>query len=109
GQTTPALSADGSTALVGAPGVRFQTGAVDVFHASDASSWASSAPTAILTNAALNACVVPDLKKLKVRAAKAQLKARSCRLGNVRRVHSKKKWRGRVFAQSIKPGSRPRV
>jgi PASTA domain/FG-GAP repeat len=46
-----ALSADGSTALLGAPGVK-GTGAVDVFRAADEASWATtSTPTATLTNA----------------------------------------------------------
>jgi hypothetical protein len=107
---TPALSADGTTALVDTLGVRFDTGAVDVFHASDASSWASSAPTAILTNSALNACVVPKLKGVKIAAAKAQLKARSCRVGKITRVPAKtRKQRGRVVGQSRKPGSRPPI
>lgn len=101
-----ALSADGATALVGAPGVRFQTGAVDGFHVSDASSWVSSStPTAILTDSALDQCVVPQLKRLTVSAAKSALAARSCRLGKVKRVHAKGK-KGRVVSQSSKPGSR---
>jgi hypothetical protein len=105
-----ALSADGATALGGAPGVRFQTGAANLFHVSDASSWVStSTPTAILTNSALNSCVVPRLKKLTVPAAKAALKARSCRLGRVRRVHATRGRRGHVISQSLKPGSRPPV
>src|SRR5213595_3085344 len=42
-----ALSADGTTALVGAPGVGGNRGAAYVFHASDAGSWSSAAtPTA---------------------------------------------------------------
>jgi hypothetical protein len=103
---TLGLAADGATALLGAPGVRFGTGAADVFHVSDASSWdSSSTPTAILTNSALNRCVVPNLKGKTVRAAKSALKARSCRIGRVRRVHAKGK-KGRVVSQSRKPGSR---
>ena len=105
-----ALSADGATAVIGAPEVRFETGAVDLFHASDASAWASSStPTAILTNSALNRCVVPRLKGLTVRAAKARLTARSCRLGRVTRVHVTRGKRGRVIYQSRKPGTRPAV
>jgi hypothetical protein len=104
-----ALSGDGATALLGAPGVRFATGAADAYHASDASSWASTTTaTAILTVSALDACVVPKLKGLTVSAAKSELKARSCRLGKVSRVHAKGK-RGRVVSQSLKSGSRPRV
>jgi len=45
-----ALSGDGTTAFLGAPGVKGNTGAVDVFHVADAASWASSStPVAILT------------------------------------------------------------
>jgi len=44
------LSADGTTALVGAPGVAGSRGAAYVFHASDAGSWSSSAiPPVTLT------------------------------------------------------------
>ena len=103
----PALSADGATAFDGAPGVRFETGAVDVFHVADASSWASSStPTAILTVSALNQCVVPRLRGLTVLAAKSALRARSCRLGRVRRVVRPHAKRGRVVSQSSGPGSR---
>jgi hypothetical protein len=102
-----ALSADGATALLGAPEVRFETGAADVFHVSDASSWVSSStPAAILTDSALNACVVPKLTGLTVPAAKAVLKVRSCRLGKVSRVVHAKAKKGRVVSQSQKPGSR---
>ncbi len=104
-----ALSADGATALVGAPGVRFNTGAADAFHAADAGSWAAtSTPNATLTAAALNACVVPRLKGLTVSAAKSALKKRSCRLGKISRVHAKGK-KGRVVSQSLQVGSRPHV
>jgi len=45
-----ALSADGTTALVGAPGVASRKGAAYIFHASDAGSWSSSGkPVATLT------------------------------------------------------------
>ena len=102
-----ALSADGATALGGAPGFRFGTGAVDVFHVSDASSWpGNSTPTAVLTNSALLDCVVPRLKGLKVLAAKAALKARTCRLGRVSRVVHASGRRGRIFSQSRQPGAR---
>ena len=47
-----ALSADGTTALIGAPGVN-NTGAAYVFHVSSEGSWSpSSTPTATLTNSA---------------------------------------------------------
>jgi hypothetical protein len=47
--TSVVLSADGKTALVGAPGVDKGKGAVYVFHVSDAGSWTSSAtPNATL-------------------------------------------------------------
>jgi hypothetical protein len=101
-----AVSADGATALLGAPFARYWIGAADLFHVSDASSWTSSAtPTAILTNSALNQCVVPQLTRLTVAAAKSALKARSCRLGTVKRVHATGK-KGRVLSQSLKPWSR---
>ena len=46
-----ALSADGTTALLGAPGVSSLRGAAYVFHVPGEGSWAtSSAPTATLTN-----------------------------------------------------------
>ena len=103
----PALSADGATAVVGAPGVRSETGAVDVFHVPDASSWASSStPTAILTVSALARCVVPRVKGLTVIAAKSALRARSCRLGRVRRVVHGRARKGHVVSQSRTAGSR---
>jgi hypothetical protein len=44
------LSADGTTAFIGAPGANLSAGAVDVFHVSSEGSWAStSTPTATLT------------------------------------------------------------
>lgn len=46
-----ALSADGTTALVGAPGVGGDKGAAYIFHAADAGSWTSrGVPTATLTS-----------------------------------------------------------
>jgi hypothetical protein len=46
-----ALSADGTTALVGAPGAASGKGAAYVFHVSGEGSWAtSSTPTATLSN-----------------------------------------------------------
>jgi hypothetical protein len=102
----PAVSADGATALAGAPEVTFETGAAYVFHVADASSWAtSSTPTAILTDSALDQCVVPRLSGLKIAAAKASLKARGCRLGRVTRVRSTHRM-GRVLSQNRKPGAR---
>jgi hypothetical protein len=105
-----AISADGGTALLGAPGVRFHTGAAYAFHVADAASWASSStPTAALTVKTLNACVVPRLRALRVPVAKALLKTRSCRLGKVSRVHVTTGKKGRVQFQSRKPGSRLRI
>jgi hypothetical protein len=100
------LSVDGATALLGVPGVQLQTGAADVFHVSDASSWAStSTPNATLTVEALGACVVPKLKGLSLSAAKWSLWAGRCRLGKVTKVHAKtKKTRSRVLSQNPKPG-----
>jgi hypothetical protein len=101
------LSTDGATAIVGAYRVRSGTGAAYVFHASDASSWATSAtPNATLTNDALAACVVPKLKGLKLRAAKSALLVGRCRLGRVTRVHSTHRKKGRVLRQSRKTGTR---
>ena len=46
-----ALSSDGTTALVGAPGVAAGKGAAYIFHASEAGSWSSTGtPVATLTN-----------------------------------------------------------
>jgi trimeric autotransporter adhesin len=46
-----ALSADGTTALIGAQNVSSRTGAAYVFNVADEGSWAStSSPTAVLTN-----------------------------------------------------------
>ncbi len=48
-----ALSNDGTTAFLGAPGAHKYRGAVAVFHVADAGAWASSStPAAILTNGA---------------------------------------------------------
>src|SRR5262245_26195233 len=50
---TVALSADGTTALVGGSGVAGYRGAAYIFHTSDAGAWVSSAvPTATLTHKA---------------------------------------------------------
>src|SRR5262249_53254113 len=47
------VSADGSTAVVTAPGVHHDTGSADVFHVADAGAWTSTAaPMARLTNSA---------------------------------------------------------
>ena len=99
------LSADGATVLVGAPGVKWNTGAADVFHVSDASSWlTSSTPTATLTNSALPHldCVVPRLVGLRLATAKVRLRHAQCRLGRVTKVHSRTK-KGRVVSQSRPP------
>ncbi|HEY2354085.1 MAG TPA: PASTA domain-containing protein [Gaiellaceae bacterium] len=99
-----ALSPDGATALVGAVGVDHMTGAADVFHAADASSWATtSTPNAVLTVKALAACVVPKLKKRPLEYAKYELALARCGLGKVTKVDSKMK-KGRVVSQSKRPG-----
>ncbi|HUZ15278.1 MAG TPA: PASTA domain-containing protein [Gaiellaceae bacterium] len=101
------LSADGATALVGAPFVDKGTGAVDVFHVAEESSWTSSStPNATLTDKKLAACVVPRLKGLKLPAAKSALAVGRCRLGKVTKVHSTRKRRGRVLSQNHKPRTR---
>jgi len=103
-----ALTADGTTAVVGAPGVHQGTGAADVFHVSSASSWATtSTPNAIVTVKALAACVVPKLKGLKLSGAKQALVAGRCSLGKVSKVQApSKKYRHRVLHQTKKPGKR---
>ncbi|HEY2354084.1 MAG TPA: PASTA domain-containing protein [Gaiellaceae bacterium] len=100
------LSGDGATVLTGDPFLQANTGAADVFHAPDESSWVSSStPTAILTDATLARCVVPKLRRLTVSAAKSRLEGLNCRLGKVRRVHAKAA-KGRVVSQSPKSGAR---
>jgi PASTA domain len=102
-----AFSTDGATLLAGAPGVDLKTGAAEVFHVTDDSSWASSAtPGAILTDKALAACVVPKLKGLKLASAKHALAVGRCNVGKVAKVHGTKKAHGRVLSQSKKPGKR---
>ncbi len=103
-----AFSTDGATLLAGAPGVDKLTGAGEVFHVTDDSSWASSStPAAILTDKALAACVVPKLKGLKLPAAKEALVVGRCKLGKVAKVHATStKSRGKVLSQSKKAGKR---
>lgn len=109
------ISTDGATVLVGAPGVNWNTGAADMFHVANASSWlTSSAPTAKLTNSALPrpVCVVPRLIGLNLSDAKYStfgLAAHKCRLGRVRKVHAKKKWRRLIVSQTPAPGKHLRA
>lgn len=115
----PAISADGATLVLGAPWVNWRTGVADVFHVADAASWlTTSTPTARLTNAALPkpACVVPRLIRRRVALAKVFLADSNCRLGKVRKVHTKtKKLRRRIVSQSpaprrhVAPGSKVNV
>jgi hypothetical protein len=102
------FSADGATVLAGATGVKLQTGAADVFHVSDATSWASSStPNATLQVDVLAACVVPKIKGLRLHAAKNALIVGRCKLGRVSKVYARtKKGRGRVLSQSKKAGKR---
>jgi hypothetical protein len=110
-----AVSGDGATVFAGAPGVNWLTGIADVFHASDASSWATTAtPTATLTNAALPkpVCIVPRLVGLPLAFARFVISGYTdCRLGKVKKVKSTTK-KGRIVAQSpaankkIAPGSK---
>ena len=96
-----ALSGDGATALVGAPGFSKFVGAADVFHASGQSTWAtSSTPNATLTDSdLLNArCIVPNLKGLFLREAKSVLRAVGCRAGAVDNAYAKVR-EGRVIAE----------
>ncbi len=100
------VSGDGTTVVVGAPGVRWGTGAADVFHVADESSWlTTSSPAARLTNSALPkpVCVVPRLVGAPLAFARVILFEQDCRLGKVKRVHAKKKLRGRIVSQSPKP------
>ncbi len=103
-----AISADGTTAIAGAPGVDWFTGNAIVFNVADAGSWVtSSTPAATLTNSALPKphCVVPRLKGQPVLFAKAILALSDCRLGKVKKVHTKsKRWRGRIVSESPAPG-----
>jgi hypothetical protein len=102
-----ALSADGTTALVGAPGVNLTTGAAYVFQVADANSWVtSSLPGATLTVKALAACVVPKLKGLRLAVAKNSLAVGRCALGTVTKVLAKKSMKGLVLSQSSRPGRR---
>jgi hypothetical protein len=107
-----AVSADGTTAVAGAPGVNWNTGKAEVFHVADAGSWlTSSNPTATLTNSKLPkpVCVVPRLVGEPILFAKLDITYSDCRLGKVKRVHAKsKKWRKRVVSQSPPPGRRLR-
>jgi hypothetical protein len=110
-----ALSGDGTTVLLGEPDVNWETGEANVFHGESASSWlTSSTPTAKLTNSALPKphCVVPHLVGKTLFRAKETLSYTNCLLGKVKKVHSTKKNKGRVFWQSrapkrhIPPGSK---
>lgn len=57
-----AISADGATVVVGAPGVNQNQGSADVFHVASEGAWTSrSAPTAILTNGATPSWAVTAL------------------------------------------------
>jgi hypothetical protein len=51
-------------------------------------------------------CVVPKLKGLTVKRARRRLAASGCRLGRVRRAHSRRVRKGRVIAQSRRPRAR---
>jgi Subtilase family/PASTA domain len=51
-------------------------------------------------------CVVPGVTRKTVRRARVVLIARSCALGKVTRVYSRKVRKGRVLSQSRRPGAR---
>jgi eukaryotic-like serine/threonine-protein kinase len=51
-------------------------------------------------------CVVPNVKGKTVAKAKAALKTRRCVAGKITRKFSRKVKKGRVIAQSRRPGSR---
>jgi hypothetical protein len=101
-----ALSADGATVLLGAPGFNWETGEAGVFHAADASSRVTtSTPAATLTDSALPKpiCVVPRLVGKFLFQAEDKLRNDTdCLLGKVTKVHSKAK-RGRILWQSPGP------
>lgn len=61
---------------------------------------AASAPTAIVPYQ----CVVPNLKRKTVRAARRSLASRHCRLGPVRRRYSSRVGRGRIISQRPRAG-----
>jgi hypothetical protein len=106
-----ASSADGATVLVSAPSINWDTGSVDVFHVADAGSWVTnSTPTGTLTNSALPKplCVVPNVLKERLSDVKFDLDLSNCTLGKVKKVHSAKKNRKKVVAQSPRPGRRLR-
>ncbi len=112
-------SLDASTVILGAPWVNWHTGAADVFHVADPTSWlTSSTPAATLTNSAFPkpACVVPRLRGLSLADAKFILPWENCRLGKVSRVHVKSKQsRRRIVAQSrpagrhLRPGTKVNI
>lgn len=51
-------------------------------------------------------CLVPNVKRKTVPKAKAALKARRCAAGKIKRIFSGKVKKGRVIAQSKRPGTR---
>jgi len=51
-------------------------------------------------------CVVPRVIGLRLAAAKRKIRQRHCSVGHVRRAHSRQSRRGRVIAQSPRPGVR---
>jgi Carbohydrate binding domain len=50
-------------------------------------------------------CVVPRVLGLRLGAAKRRIRVRHCSVGRVRHVHSRRSLRGRVVAQSPRPGT----
>ena len=102
-----ALSSDAATALVGVPGVNSFTGEADVFHASDASSWATtSTPAATLSDASLLVvfCVVPKLKGMTLPEAKYTLSSAGCKSGKVTDAYSSSVATGHVIKQQPTAG-----
>ncbi len=102
-----ALSGDGATALVGAPGATQEVGAADVFHVADESSWATtSSPTAILTDDALlhAGCIVPNLKGMYLPEARFVLKSLGCSVGEVDNAYAPFKI-GRIIKQKPPAGT----
>ncbi|MEP6893558.1 MAG: PASTA domain-containing protein, partial [Gaiellaceae bacterium] len=59
----------------------------------------SATAMSALTTAVPYQCIVPNLKRKTVRAARRRLRASHCRLGSVRRRYSRRVARGRIISQ----------
>lgn len=95
------FAAASSSSGVGSQGATTTTKAASSSPPVSSSPSASSAPSAA-------PCVVPDVKKLKLAAAKAAIKRRHCQVGSIRRGNSRSVRKDAVIWQSPKPGTRPK-